>query len=87
MKGDTVIVRTYGGRPLVRRIWDVDEHAVYITNDEQFHLLIKGTGGLEPLGFPNEDVFEYSPDLVKNMDKLYESGKWKWDNLVLWKKS
>ncbi|OHE57970.1 MAG: hypothetical protein A2Z47_15120 [Thermodesulfovibrio sp. RBG_19FT_COMBO_42_12] len=47
MRGDLVlvIVRTYGDRPEIRRIWDMDENAIYITNDEQFKLLTSGVEG------------------------------------------
>jgi hypothetical protein len=82
MQGDLVIVRTYGGVPLVRRVWNEDDSYIYITNDEQLELLIKGQKALEPIGFPREDVFKYDPKLASEMDRLVKSEKWEWNKLV-----
>lgn len=57
MRGDIVIVRAFGGKALKRRVWDVGDTVVYITNDEQFERLVAGKHALEPVGFPKEDVF------------------------------
>jgi hypothetical protein len=57
MRGDTVIVRAFGGKALKRRVWDVGDAVVYITNDEQFERLVAGKLAVEPIGFPKEDVF------------------------------
>ena len=60
MRGDTVIVRAYGGKALLRRVWDVGERVVYVTNDEEFDKLAAGRPAIEPIGFPKEDVFRVS---------------------------
>jgi hypothetical protein len=57
MRGDVVLVRAFGGKALKRRVWDVGESVVYVTNDEQFEKLIAGKRAIEPIGFPKEDVF------------------------------
>ena len=57
MRGEVVIVRTFGGKPAQRRVWDVGDTVVYLTNEDQFALLIAGKPALEPIGFPKEDVF------------------------------
>ena len=36
MKGQLVIVRSYWNEPLIRRIWEVRNHLVYIINDEEY---------------------------------------------------
>jgi len=82
MRGNIVIIRTYGDVPLVRRVWDEDDSTIYITNDEQFQLLNEGKEALEPIGFPREDVFKYTPDLAAAMDQLVKSGKWDWNKLA-----
>jgi len=58
MRGDIVIVRAFGGKALKRRVWDVGDTVVYITNDEQFERLVAGKRAVEPVGFPKEDVFK-----------------------------
>lgn len=57
MRGELVIVRTFGGKPVERRVWDVGEAVVYVTNDEEFEKLVAGKPALQPIGFPKEDVF------------------------------
>jgi hypothetical protein len=57
LRGEVVIVRTFGGKPAQRRVWDVGDTVVYLTNEDQFALLIAGKPALEPIGFPKEDVF------------------------------
>ena len=81
MRGEQVIVRSYGGVPLIRRLWDKDELGIYITNDEQLALLLEGKNALLPVGFPREDVFKYDPKLTASMDRLYKEGKWDWNKL------
>jgi len=39
MRGDTVIVRAFGGEALVRRVWDTNERVVYVVNHETFDSL------------------------------------------------
>ena len=82
MRGDLVIVRTYGGKPLVRRVWGVGPNSVYITNDEQFQKLINNVPALEPISFPKEDVFVYDRKLVVSMEDMDKSGKFNWSKVV-----
>jgi len=58
MRGDVVLVRTFSGKAVKRRVWDVGDTVVYVTNDEQFAKLVAGKRAVEPIGFPKEDVFE-----------------------------
>jgi hypothetical protein len=77
MRGDTVIVRAYGGKALLRRVWDVGERVVYVTNDEEFDKLAAGRPAIEPIGFPKEDVFRVSETQSRgpNLD---------WSRLEMW---
>jgi hypothetical protein len=79
MRGDLVIVRAYGGVPLVRRIWEKDEKGVYITDDVQLELLLAGGYAIQPIGFPREDVFKFDPELAVEMDDL---DNWDWNKLT-----
>lgn len=79
MRGEYVIVRTYGGRPLIRRVRAVGENVIYITNDQQLKLLMEDAGdAIGPIGFPKEDVFRYDPkmlELINNTQNIT------WDKL------
>lgn len=79
MRGDIVIVRSYGGAPLVRRIWEEDRNGVYITDDIQLESLLAGGYAIQPIGFPREDVFKFDPELAAEMDDL---NKWDWNKLT-----
>jgi hypothetical protein len=57
LRGEIVIVRTFGGKPVECRVWDVGDTLVYVTNDEEFEKLIAGKAALAPIGFPKEDIF------------------------------
>lgn len=81
MRGDLLIVKAYNGLPLIRRIWDEDEKAVYITDDTQLDFLLAGKNALLPVGFPREDAFKFDPELAANMETLYKNGKWDWNKL------
>lgn len=83
MRGDLVIVRAFGGEPLIRRVWKEVSRGVYITTDTVFKKLMTGESGtIQPVGFPREDVFRYDAELAKDMDALYQSGRWDWTKLV-----
>jgi hypothetical protein len=69
-----VILRAYGGQPLIRRIFEVTNKVVYVTDDSR-------EDGLVSLGFPLEDVFEYDPQLAAKADQLFKKGKWDWNKL------
>ena len=82
MQGDLVIVRAFRGVPLIRRVWEEVEYGVYITDDTCFERLLAGETTCWPVGFPCEDVFHFDPALAKEMDALYQTGKWDWTKLV-----
>lgn len=84
MRGELVIVRSYGGRPLLRRVWDVGRNVVYITNDEQLGRLTQGLPASMPIGFPMEDVFAYDPEIAACIESLYQTGRLDWSSLKRW---
>ena len=79
MRGERVIVRAFGNVPLIRRVWDSDKNAVYITDENQYQLLITGGKAIEPMGFPKEDVFIYDPKI--NVDS---NSNFDWESLTQW---
>jgi hypothetical protein len=82
MRGDIVIVRAFGGEPLVRRIWEEAGRGIYITTDTIFENMLAGDTKIQPVGFPREDVFKFDPELAAVMNDLIEVGKWDWTKLV-----
>lgn len=78
MRGEIVLVRAFGGKPLKRRVWSVRPGVVYITNEEQFLNMIEGRRAIKPIGFPQEDVFE-NVDSHSLEDELID-----WSRLALW---
>lgn len=76
MKGELVILRAYGGQPLIRRIFETTDKAVFVTDDARKDDLIS-------IGFPREDVFKYDPQLAKKTGQLFKKGKWDWNKLTL----
>jgi hypothetical protein len=82
MQGDLVIVRSYGGVPLVRRVWEEDKRGVYITDDVHFKLLATGESSVLPVGFPRQDVFRYDPSLAELVTLSPEACEWRWDSLT-----
>jgi hypothetical protein len=79
MRGEFVLVRAFGGKPLKRRVWDVGVGVVYITSDEQFQNLISGKRAVTPIGFPAEDVFT---DLKSHFP---DDSKIDWSKLIPWR--
>jgi len=76
MRGEAVIVRTFGGKGLKRRVWDVGQTVVYVTDDEQFERLTAGKRAIKPIGFPKEDVFRGTENQpIDSID---------WSSLVPW---
>ena len=73
MKGELIILRAFGGQPLIRRIFEISDKAIYVTNDLRQDSLVS-------VGFPREDVFKYDPKLAK----LINTDKWDWNKLKKW---
>lgn len=61
-RGDTIVVRSYGNKPLIRRVWQVTDRAVYIHSEENYQKHIQGIAVVGPVGFPRDDAYVYEPD-------------------------
>ena len=57
-RGNNVIVRDIKRQYHVRRLWDFDENAVYVTDESGYQKLSLGQK-VVPVGFPRQDVFAY----------------------------
>jgi hypothetical protein len=81
MKGDLVIVRSYGGEPKLVRVWEISKKAIFVCGEENYLNLIVGKPGLWPVGFPKEDVFRYNPT-QENLLKNWRNAPTLWEHLV-----
>jgi hypothetical protein len=84
MRGDTVVVRGFRGRPYVRRVWEVGSEAVYVCSEERYQRLIDDTDEWPPIGFPREDVFFYDVGLVGVLMEQWNKDQTIWNNLRAW---
>ena len=84
MQGDYVIVRAFGGVPLIRRVWEEDERGVYVTDDSHLERLLAGDPEIHPplAGFPREDVFRYDAKLAASIEHPQRSEGWDWNQLT-----
>ncbi len=74
MTGELVILRIYGGQPIIRRIFQITERVIFVTDDSRKDSLIS-------VGIPREDVFKYDSDLAAHADSLFYNGQRNWNNL------
>ena len=75
MSGERVIVRGYLQRPLVRRVWEVKDGRVLITDDPYFDRLRSGLPSPLPIGFSPDDVFCYDAVRFAEMERDYAAQK------------
>lgn len=78
MRGETVIVRAFGGRPLIKKIWSVGARVVYLLDETDLEKMLAGGGGVQPIGFPKEDVFRYDPETAGALSEAI------WPKLIQW---
>lgn len=83
MRGELVVVRAYGDEPLVRRVWDVNQWAVFICTEENYQNLLSNREALNPVGFPKEDVFQYD-DAARDWLERLENDRSLWEHLTVW---
>ena len=65
--GATVLVRAYGDKALIRRVWAVHGPAVYITGDAEYERLMAGEAAPDPIPFPAGDVFRLEPGMAERL--------------------
>lgn len=82
-----MLVRAYGGRPLVRLAWawDEKEDVVYITDETCIKKLLSGQDGPLPIGFHRNDVFAFDRHIADGVLEEYEcNGHVEWTRLHQW---
>lgn len=63
MKGQTVVLRVFGGHAVLAKIVDDLGQIVVVMSPEQYDLMQLGSQSLFPLGFTRGDVFQYEEHL------------------------
>ena len=61
-RGQSIVVKDVNGSFLLRRLWGVVEHGVYILSEKEWKKAEAGLPHLEPVGFPMEDAFAYTAE-------------------------
>lgn len=84
MKGEVVIVRAFGGEPLIRRVWEATNEAVFACSERCFEGLMAGLPELLPIGFPRYDVFEHDSALVDKLIERWQDDPALWEQLKIW---
>ncbi len=89
MLGDHVIVREYGNRPVLCRVWEVTSDKIWIVAEEDFERLksLKGANLPEncfPVGFPKSEVFVFNSELYKEVLDKYQEDPSVWDKLTVY---
>lgn len=82
VRGAKVVVRAFGDRPLVRRVWEITDRKVYICNEKVYQELARGEyTPFSPVGFPWNDVFCYDEEVAKlvpaEAEDDYSQSSWK----------
>jgi hypothetical protein len=57
--GHRVIVRGFGGRPLVRRVLSRAQTVSFVCRDEHYDEIVAGVRPRPMVGFPYSDVFDF----------------------------
>jgi hypothetical protein len=81
MRGDLVIARTYGDRPVVLRVWDHGPRSIYLTDENHFTMMSSGRAVHMTVGFPRDDVYEFDESIATQALARPVWGPEEWDSL------
>jgi hypothetical protein len=86
MRGEKVIVRTYGNVPVICKVWDVDKNRVLVCDEAAFLEMLKGTAPRPdcfPIPFPKDLVFKYDKRSFETA-KAHIANPGVWSTLERW---
>lgn len=83
MLGEIVVVRTFGGRPAIRRVWEVKGDVVMITTEEGH----KTKNSSLVIGFPIRDVFKADDRMLQAVKNSREESIMDWGGFKPWQDS
>jgi len=83
--GHRVIVRGFGGRPLMRRVLSCTQTASFVCRDEHYDEIVAGVRPPPMVGFPLSDVFDFdgaaSNVLLRQWDTTGSTTPDQWERL------
>ena len=74
-QGATVIVRTFGGYPCIRKLWIAGPRGCVVAEDDAWDRLLRGDL-LAGAALPSEDVFRYDPEVAADLDPSVPFAGW-----------
>ena len=91
MFGETVIVKEFGGNPVLCKVWDVTATKVFVCTEATFERLktIKDHKFPEncfPIGFPKSDVFTFDENSFKQLMVNFQNNPNVWQNMKPYEK-
>ncbi len=87
MRGDLVIVRAFGNRPLLRRVWDATSTRVYVLDEDSFQRRQANKDALAPMGWPRDVVFYHDEKLLTDLVRGYKANPTLWKQLKIYRES
>ena len=84
MCGEIAVVRAFGDRLHIRRIWIVGLKVIYVCSEENFRRLAAGQEAYQPIAFPAEDVFRYDPAIIVGLMDNDVPNQSIWGRLAPW---
>lgn len=84
MRGDRVIVKAFGNRPLLRRVWDVSSTKVYVLDEESFQRRQVHEDTSLPMAWRRDVVFCHDEKLFAGLARDYKTNPTLWKQLVVY---
>jgi hypothetical protein len=66
MRGDKVLARAFGQKPLERVVWDIEGEKVFICRPDLLEACERRESW--PVGFPVADIFQFDASLYKRLE-------------------
>lgn len=68
MRCEFIVVKSFSGTALVRKLWEISDCLVLIHDSAEFEKRMNGEDHLGPVGFTMPDVYEYDEQALSTSD-------------------
>ena len=65
MRCQTIVCKYFAGTHLIRIVWEIVGSLIFVHSEGEFSKRMKDEDHLDPVGFPSEDVYEFSEDALR----------------------